>query len=250
VMAAGQKQWDAITTMSKELQDALMRLRYSDVPVVTAPFGLTLGGGAEIAMHADASRAHCELYMGLVEAGVGLIPAGGGCKEMLARALGHLPDDIDPFPYVQKIFMTIAMGKVSMSAEEARGYGFLRESDGVSLQRDSLIYDAKQTVLGLARAGYRRPRLRTFRLPGESGYATIRSALQQMRAAHQISDHDVVVGSKLAWVLCGGRCSPTARVTEQYVLELEREAFVSLCGEQKSQERMQYMLMNNKPLRN
>jgi 3-hydroxyacyl-CoA dehydrogenase len=227
-----------------------MRLRYSDVPVVTAPFGLALGGGAEIAMHGDAARAHAELYMGLVEAGVGLIPAGGGCKELLARALGGLPDAIDPFPYVQQIFMTVALGKVSTSAEEARAMGFLRETDGVTLQRDALLYEAKQTVLGLHRAGYRRPRQRTFRLPGESGYATLRSALQQMRAAHQVSDHDVVVGSKLAWVLCGGRCSPSVRVTEQYVLDLEREAFLSLCGEAKSQERMQYMLMNNKPLRN
>jgi 3-hydroxyacyl-CoA dehydrogenase len=188
--------------------------------------------------------------MGLVEAGVGLIPAGGGCKELLARALGHLPDAIDPFPIVREIFMTIALGKVSTSAEEARQMGFLRPSDAVSLNRDYLLGDAKQTVLGMARAGYTRQRERTFRLPGESGYATLRSALQQMRAAHQVSDHDVVVGSKLAWVLCGGRVSPNARVSEQHVLDLEREAFVSLCGEPKTQERMQHMLMNNKPLRN
>ena len=253
LVAAGQKNWAAIDGAAKELQDALSRMRYADVPVVTAPFGLALGGGAEIAMQGAAARAHAELYMGLVEAGVGLIPAGGGCKELLARALGHLPDGpspIDPFPFVQQIFMTIAMGKVSLSAEEARAMGMLRESDQVSLNRDHLLHDAKQTVLGLARAGYRRPRPRTFRLPGESGYATLRSALQQMRAAHQISDHDVIVGSKLAWVLCGGRVSPQTRVTEQYVLDLEREAFVSLCGEAKTQERMQFMLMNNKPLRN
>ncbi len=250
LVAAGQKDWAAIERAAKELQDACLRMRYADVPVVTAPFGLTLGGGAEIAMQGAFARAHTELYMGLVEAGVGLIPAGGGCKELLARALGSLPDAIDPFPFVQQIFMTVALGKVSMSAEEARGYGFLRESDPVTLNRDHLLYEAKQTALGLARAGYRKPRPRTFRLPGESGYATLRSALQQMRAAHQISDHDVVVGSKLAWVLCGGRVSPMVRVTEQHVLDLEREAFVSLCGEPKTQERMQYMLMNNKPLRN
>ncbi len=250
LVAAGQKNWQAIDDASRALQDALQRMRYAAVPVVTAPFGLALGGGAEIAMQGASARAHAELYMGLVEAGVGLIPAGGGCKELLARALGHLPDAIDPFPFVQQIFMTIALGKVSTSAEEARALGFLRESDAVSLNRDHLLYDAKQTVLGLARAGYRAPRPRTFRLPGESGYATLRSALQQMRAAHQISDHDVVVGSKLAWVLCGGRVSPSARVGEQHVLDLEREAFVSLCGEAKTQERMQYMLMNNKPLRN
>ena len=250
LVAAGQKNWDSIALASKELQDALSRMRYADVPVVTAPFGLTLGGGAEIAMQGAASRAHAELYMGLVEAGVGVIPAGGGCKELLARALGDLPDAVDPFPFVQQVFMTIAMGKVSMSAEEARGLGLVRATDSVSLSRDALLFDAKQTVLGLARAGYRRPRARTFRLPGESGYATLRSALQQMKAAHQISEHDLLVGSKLAWVLCGGRCNPSVRQTEQHVLDLEREAFVSLCGEPKTQERMQFMLMNNKPLRN
>lgn len=250
VMAAQQGNFKAIEEMGKSLQDGVMRLRYAGVPVVTAPFGLTLGGGAEVAMHGVATRAHAELYMGLVEAGVGLIPAGGGCKELLARKLGDLPDDADPFMFVKHIFMQIAMGKVSMSAEEARQMGMLAPSDQVTLNRDYLIEDAKQTALGLARAGYTPPRRRTFRLPGESGYATLRSSLQMMKEAHQISEHDVKVGSKLAWVLCGGRTVPTVRVTEQHVLDLEREAFLSLCGEPKTQERMQYMLMNNKPLRN
>jgi 3-hydroxyacyl-CoA dehydrogenase len=181
---------------------------------------------------------------------VGLIPAGGGCKELLARALGDLPDGADPSPYIQRVFFTIAMGKVSTSAEEARSMGFLSPRDQVTLNRDYLVEDAKQTALGLARAGYKAPRRATFRLPGESGYATIRSALQQMAAAHQISAHDVVVGSKLAWVLCGGKTSPSMKVSEQHVLDLEREAFVALCGEEKTRERIQYMLMNNKPLRN
>ena len=250
LVAAGQQNWALVDQASKSLQDALSGLRYADFPVVTAPFGLALGGGAEIAMQGDAARAHAELYMGLVEAGVGLIPAGGGCKEMICRALGDVPDAVDPFPFVQQVFMTIAMGKVSMSAEEARAMGFLRPSDGVTLNRDYLLHDAKETALGLYRAGYRRPRPRTVRLPGRSGYATLRSALQQMRAAHQISDHDVVVGSKLAWVLCGGDISPQTRVGEQHLLDLEREAFVSLVGEPKTQERMQYMLQNGKPLRN
>jgi 3-hydroxyacyl-CoA dehydrogenase len=250
VMAAGQGNWKAIEDMGRQLQDGCMRLRYASVPVVTAPFGLTLGGGAELSMHGAASRAHCELYMGLVEAGVGLIPAGGGCKELLARRLADLPDDADPFQWVKHLFMQIALGKVSTSAEEARQMGMLSASDQVTLNRDHLIYDAKQTALGLARAGYTPPRRRTFRLPGESGYATLRSSLQMMKEAHQISEHDVKVGSKLAWVLCGGRTVPTVRMTEQHVLDLEREAFLSLCGEPKTQERMQYMLMNNKPLRN
>jgi 3-hydroxyacyl-CoA dehydrogenase len=250
MMAANQGDWKTIDNMVAELHKSMQRLRYATVPTVTAPFGLALGGGAEIAMHGAAARAYCELYMGLVEAGVGLIPAGGGCKELLARHLGDVPDDLDPFVYVKKIFMQIAMGKVSTSAEEARAMGMLSASDGVTLNRDFLLHDAKQTALGMARAGYRPPRPRSFRLPGPSGYATLRSTLQMMREAHQISDHDVVVGSALAKVLTGGATAPTVRVHEQHVLDLEREAFVSLCGEPKTRERMQYMLMNNKPLRN
>lgn len=250
LMAAQQGNWKAIEDMINQLHGGLQRLRYASVPTVTAPFGLALGGGAEIAMHGAAARANAELYMGLVEAGVGLIPAGGGCKELLARHLEFYPDDADPFVMVKKIFMQIALGKVSTSAEEARAMGMLSPTDGVTLNRDFLIHDAKQTALGLARAGYRAPRQRTMRLPGPSGYATLRSTLQMMHEAHQISAHDVVVGSKLAWVLCGGKTVPSVRVHEQHVLDLEREAFLSLCGEEKTRERMQYMLMNNKPLRN
>jgi 3-hydroxyacyl-CoA dehydrogenase len=250
LMAAQQGNWKAIDDMGKGLQDGLMRMKYASVPVVTAPSGLALGGGAEIVMHGTATRAHAELYMGLVEAGVGVIPAGGGCKELLARALTDLPDDGDPFVHIKRIFMQIALGKVSMSAEEARAMGMLDPRDQVTFNRDNLLEDAKQTALGIYRAGYRAPRRRTFRLPGESGYATLRSSLQMMHAAHQITAHDIVVGSKLAWVLCGGKTSPNLRVTEQHVLDLEREAFVSLVGEEKTRERIQYMLMNNKPLRN
>jgi 3-hydroxyacyl-CoA dehydrogenase len=227
-----------------------MRLKYASVPTVTAPFGLTLGGGAEVAMHGAACRPHAELYMGLVEAGVGLIPAGGGCKELLARLCGDLPDDVDPFPFVKKAFMQIAMGKVSMSAEEARGMSMLAPHDTVTFNRDYLIEDAKQTALGLARAGYRAPRRRSFRVIGESGYATFRSNLMMMKEAHQVSEHDVKVSSKLAWILSGGGASTTVRLLEDEILPLEREAFLSLCGEEKTRERMQYMLMNNKPLRN
>ncbi len=250
VMAAQQGNFKAIEEMSKQLQDALMRLRYASVPTVTAPFGLTLGGGAEISMHGAASRASAELYMGLVEAGVGLLPAGGGCKELLARHLEFYPDDADPFVMVKKVFLQVGMGKVSTSAEEARAMGMLSPTDGVSLNRDFLLHDAKQTALGMARAGYRPRRPRTMRLPGASGYATIRSMLQMMHEAHQVSAHDVVVGSKIAYTLCGGQTVPSVRVTEQHILDLERESFLSLIGEEKTRERMQYMLMNNKPLRN
>jgi 3-hydroxyacyl-CoA dehydrogenase len=225
-------------------------MKYAGVPVVAAPFGLALGGGCEIALGAQAIRAHCELYMGLVEAGVGLIPAGGGCKELLARHLDSYPDDADPFVMVKKVFLQIALGKVSMSSEEARAMGMLSPSDGVTLNLDFLLHDAKETALGLARAGYRPPRQRTMRLPGESGYATLRSTLQMMHEAHQISAHDVIVGSKLAWVLCGGKTVPSVRVHEQHILDLEREAFLALCGEEKTRERMQYMLQFGKPLRN
>jgi len=201
-------------------------------------------------MHGAAARASAELYMGLVEAGVGLLPAGGGCKELLARHLEFYPDDADPFVMVKKVFLQVGLGKVSMSAEEARAMGMLSPTDGVSLNRDFLIHDAKETALGMARAGYRPPRRRTMRLPGASGYATIRSMLQMMHEAHQISAHDVVVGSKIAYVLTGGQTVPSVRVTEQHILDLEREGFLSLIGEEKTRERMQYMLMNNKPLRN
>ena len=250
LMAANQGNWKAIDQMSNELQQALQRLRYAQVPTVTAPFGLALGGGAEISMHGAASRASAELYMGLVEAGVGLLPAGGGCKELLCRHLEYYPDDADPFVMVKKVFLQVGLGKVSMSAEEARAMGMLSPTDGVSLNRDFLIHDAKQTALGMARAGYRPPRRRSIRLPGASGYATIRSMLQMMHEAHQISAHDVVVGSKIAYVLTGGRTVPSVRVHEQHLLDLEREGFLSLIGEEKTRERMQYMLMNNKPLRN
>ena len=249
-VAAGQKNWAQIEGVTRAFQDANMLLRYSAVPVVTAPFGLALGGGAEVAMHGDAICAHAELYMGLVEVGVGLIPAGGGCKELVARATANLPAGTDPFPFVRDVFMNIALGKVSTSAEEARERGLLDPRDHVSLNRDFLISDAKAIARAMAEVGYKRPRRRTMRLPGPSGAAALTSAVQMMKEAHQASDHDVKIGQKLAWIVCGGDCSARQDVSEQHLLDLEREAFLSLCGEQKTQERIQYMLMNNKPLRN
>jgi 3-hydroxyacyl-CoA dehydrogenase len=250
VMTASQQNWKMLEKSVDDFQQANMLLRNSPVPVVVAPFGLTLGGGAEITLHADAVRAHAELYMGLVEVGVGLIPGGGGCKEMLCRALAGLPDDADPFPAVKQVFQTIGLAKVATSAEEARAAGFLRETDGVTFNRDQLIYDAKQVALGLLRAGYRPPRPRLVRLPGPSGYANIRSSLQMMLEAHQILPHDLVVGSALAHVLTGGNTTPTVKLTEQHLLDLEREAFLKLCGERKTLERIQHTLKTGKPLRN
>jgi 3-hydroxyacyl-CoA dehydrogenase len=250
VMAASGGNWKMLEQVTGDFQQANMLLKYGPVPVVTAPFGLTLGGGAEVSMHSAITRAHAELYIGLVEVGVGLLPGAGGCKEMVCRALAGLPEDADPFPAIKQVFQTIGLAKVATSAEEARAAGFLRESDSITMNRDHLIYDAKQAALGLLRAGYRPPRPRVVRLPGPSGYANIRSSLQMMLNGHQILPHDLVVGSALARVITGGDTSPAIKVTEQRLLDLEREQFLKLCGEEKTRERMMYMLQNNKPLRN
>lgn len=250
VMSAMQGQFAMLEKVVADFQNANMLLRYGPVPVVVAPFALTLGGGAEVTMHADAVRAHAELYMGLVEVGVGLIPGGGGCKELLCRLLANVPDQADPFPAVQRAFETIGLAKVATSAEEARSLALLRENDTVTFHRDHLTHDAKQVALGLLRSGYRPPRPRLVRLPGPSGYANIRSSLQMMLEAHQIMPHDLCVGSALARVLTGGNTAPTVKLTEQQLLDLEREQFLALCGEQKTRDRMMYMLQNNKPLRN
>lgn len=250
LMAARAKQWDGIDQAVKNMQNAIMRLRNSDVPVVTAPFGMALGGGAEIAMGADAIRAHCELYMGLVEVGVGLLPSGGGCKELLFRAMSGIPDTMDPFAAIQKAFQAAAMAKVSMSAEEARENGFLAASDAVTMNRDLLIHDAKETVLGMARAGYHRPRPRTVRVAGEGGFAAFKAGLWAMEKGHAVSEHDRKVATAIARVFTGGAVAAGTVVDEQRILDLEREGFLSLIGEEKTQARMEFMLMNNKPLRN
>lgn len=250
VMLANQGNWTLLEQVIRDFQRATERLKYSAIPVVMAPFGLTLGGGTEVVLHGAAIHAHMELYMGLVETGVGVVPAGGGCKEMLGRLLAGWPEGTDPMPAIQNLFETLALAKVSGSAEEARILGFLQERDTVGLRRDSLLGQAKQLALGLARAGYLPPRPRLLRLPGPSGYATLRSRLLNYLVAHQITSHDVVVSSELARVLTGGQTSPTVLRTEQDILDLEREAFLKLCGEEKTRERMVYMLQNNKPLRN
>lgn len=246
------KNWDALDRAVRSFQAMTQRFRTLSKPVVAAPFGLTLGGGAEIAMGCDAIRAHVELYMGLVEVGVGLIPAGGGCLMLLERLLAGAPDDpqFDPGPAVQRAFTTIGLAKVASSAEEAQELGFLDPRDGISFDRDRLLHDAKQTVLGLARAGYRPPLPRRLRLPGPGGAATLEMMLYGMEQGHRISAHDRLIGRHLARVLTGGTCSPATPVSPQHVLDLEREAFLSLCGEAKTWERMNHMLQHGKPLRN
>jgi 3-hydroxyacyl-CoA dehydrogenase len=251
-LAAREKQWDQIDQMVKAFQDVCVRLKYSSIPTVAAPFDLTLGGGAEMALWCNRIRAHAELYMGLVEVGVGLLPGGGGNIEMLARTLEGAVDDAN-FPTEQMIrraLETIAMAKVATSAEEAREMMFLSATDGVTFNRKHVLAAAKAEALGMAQAGFTPPRRRTFRLPGKSAYATFEMALGSMRDGHFISDHDLKIALKVAHVMTGGDTSPRVRVTEQHLLDLERAAFLSLVGEEKTLERIAFMLETNKPLRN
>ncbi len=254
LMEAQEENWEDIELMVREFQRGTMSLRYSSKPVVTAPFGLVPGGGCEMVIHGDRVRASAELYIGLVEAGVGVIPAGGGTKEMLLRALDSIPkgmDDADPFPFVKRAFETIALAKVATSAQEARQLGFLREEDSISMNQDRLIEDAKQEVLALARGGYTEPQQRTDILAlGDSALATLKLGIHQMKRGGFISDYDAVIGEKLARILTGGDLNRPTRVSEQYLLDLEREAFLSLCGQPQTQARMAAMLKTGKPLRN
>jgi 3-hydroxyacyl-CoA dehydrogenase len=252
VMAAGQKEWGQITDMVKGYQDATQRLKYASVPVVVAPYGFTFGGGLELCFAADQVQAHVETYCGLVEVGVGLIPGGAGNMNMLWRALSAIPEgaNVNTYEYVTQTFKNIALAKVATSAVEAQHFGYFRTSDGLSFDKARQVTEAKGRVLGLAEAGYHPPTPRAFVLPGESGIATLSMIVDTLVAGGYASEHDALIARKLAVVLCGGLSGATHEVTEQEMLDLEREAFVSLCGEAKSQERMQYMLMNNKPLRN
>ena len=252
MMNAQAGNWDDIDKMIESFQQANQRMRYSSKPVVTAPAGLTLGGGAEVTMGGNAVQAAAETYIGLVEVGVGLIPGGSGTLQVLRNVFGrHAANkDLDPMQLLQGVFMTIGMAKVATSAEEGREMGFLNEWDGVSLNRSHVIHDAKQRVLGLQRSGFRAPRPTKFRLPGRSGIATVDAMLYGMQQNNQVSEYDHYIGKRLGEVLCGGDTSPTVLVTEDQLLDLERETFLSLCGQEKTQARMQHMLMHNKPLRN
>jgi 3-hydroxyacyl-CoA dehydrogenase len=254
LLEAQDENWEDLDLVARAFQDAVMSLRYSPKPVVVAPFNLALGGGCEMLLHGDRVRAHAEVYTGLVEVGVGIIPAGGGTKEMLLRALDSIPTgmgDADPFPFVKRAFETIALAKVSTSAEEARGYGYLRGEDTVSMNADRLIADAKQEVLALARGGYAPPQQRTDILAmGLPALSTLRLGIHQMLRGGFISEHDALVGEKLARILTGGDLNHPTRVSEQHLLDLEREAFLSLCGTRKTQERMAHTLKTGKPLRN
>jgi 3-hydroxyacyl-CoA dehydrogenase len=252
VMAAQQKKWDDIRQLGQKLQYAGQRMKYSSVPVVAAPYGMTLGGGLEICLAADAVQAASETYAGLVEVGVGLVPGGGGVMNLLWRALENIPEGVeyDVSAFVVQVFKNVALAEVATSAVAAQRKGYFRRGDGVSFDRARQLHEAKQRVIGMAEAGYHPPTPRAFKLPGESGMATLGLMIQTLVAGGFASEHDAKIARKVAEILCGGVSGASHAVTEDEVLELEREAFVSLCGEPKTQERMQYMLMNNKPLRN
>jgi 3-hydroxyacyl-CoA dehydrogenase len=250
LLEAQEGNWDEIDLMVRAFQGATMALKYADVPVVVSPAGLTLGGGCEVALHADRVQAAAETYMGLVEVGVGLIPAGGGTKEMLARAVESLPGGSDLLPAVQRVFETIGFGKVSTSGADARRLRYLRSMDGVTMNRERLMGDAKAAAIGRA-ADYVPPRPRTaIPVGGEGLQAALKLGVHLAWRAGRLSDHDVFIGRALARIVSGGDRPGAGTVTEQQLLDLEREAFLSLCGQPKTQARIAYTLKSGKTLRN
>ncbi len=259
LMAAQEEEWDDVDLAIRQFQGMTQAIKFSPKPVVSAPFGLTLGGGCEVSLHAAARQPYAELYMGLVEVGVGLLPGGGGCKEMLLRAVDSATsirpngrgESVELLEAMKKAFETIATAKVSTSADEARGLGFLSTSDRVTMNRERVLSDAKARAMELASSGYEPPVMRTqIPAPGENILATLKMGVYLMRQGDYISDHELKLGTKIAEVLCGGNITPGTPVSEQYLLDLEREAFKSLCGEKKTQERIQFTLKTGKTLRN
>lgn len=251
LMYAQEGEWDDIRWTVQSFQETLFKLKYFEKPVVAAPHAMTLGGGVEVCMPADQVQLAAETYYGLVEVGVGLIPGGGGVKEAVLRFTEDVTDPaVDLQPFINKAFETIAMAKVSTSGAEARKLGLARKTDGLSINRDFQLYDAKQAVLRLHEQGYQPLREKKIRVVGEAGAAVMKMGAYTMRQGGYISEHDEKIAKKLAHVLSGGDVPANTLVSESYLLEIEREAFLSLCGEPKSMERMQYMLTKGKPLRN
>jgi 3-hydroxyacyl-CoA dehydrogenase len=250
LLEAQEGNWDDLNLVVKAFQQMTMSLRYSAKPVVAAPFGLALGGGCEVCLGCDAVHSAAEVYTGLVEVGVGLIPAGGGTKEILARNLQRMPPGGDPLPFLRKAFETIALAKVSRSAPDAKRLGYFADSDSFSMNTDRLVQDAKNVVLRLSKT-YRLSQPRNdILLIGRAGFAHLQMGIFLMREAGYISEYDRKIGEKIAWMMTGGDLTQPAAVDEQFVLDLEREAFLSLLGEKKTQERIQHMLKTGKPLRN
>ncbi len=263
LMSVQEEEWDDVDLAIRQFQGMTQAVKFSPKPVVAAPFGLALGGGCEISLHAAARQPHAELYMGLVEVGVGLLPGGGGCKEMLLRAVDSAasirPDvpsnvrgeSVELLEAMKKAFETIATAKVSTSAEEARGLGFLSSSDRITMNRERVLSDAKARAQALLRAGYEPPVMRTdIPAPGENILAALKMGVYMMRQGEYVTDHELKLATKIAEVLCGGHVTPGTPISEQYVLDLEREAFKSMCGEKKTQERIQFTLKTGKTLRN
>jgi 3-hydroxyacyl-CoA dehydrogenase len=263
LMSVQEEEWDEVDLAIRQFQGMTQAIKFSPKPVVSAPFGLCLGGGTEISLHAAGRQPHAELYTGLVEVGVGLLPGGGGCKEMLLRAVDSaaasrgkvsgeaLAGSVELMEAMKKAFEAIATAKVAASAHEARGLGFLSDSDRISMNRERVLSDAKARALELARAGFEPPVPRTdIPAPGESLLAALKMGVHLMRQGDFITDYEVRLGGKIAEVLCGGNLTPGTPVSEQYILDLEREGFKSLCGEKKTQERIQFTLKTGKTLRN
>jgi 3-hydroxyacyl-CoA dehydrogenase len=259
LMTVQEEEWDEVDFVIRQFQNMTQAIKFSPKPVVIGSFGLCLGGGTEISLHAPARQPHAELYTGLVEVGVGLLPGGGGCKEMLLRAVktaeavrpGGRGESVEMMEALKKAFETIATAKVATSAEEARGLGFLSASDRITMNRERVLSDSKACALDLVRAGYRPPAPRTdIPAPGENILAALKMGVHLMRQGEYITEYEVKLATKIAEVLCGGNITPGTPVSEQYILDLEREGFKSLCGEKKTQERIQYTLKTGKTLRN
>ena len=265
LLAAQEGEWDDLAQVIHHFQQMTAAIKFCPRPVVAAPFGLTLGGGAEMCLHAARRQPHAETYMGLVEAGVGLIPAGGGTKEMLLRALDSAvalapPDPKDPpsrfaqsaelATALKRSLETIAMAKASTSATEARSLGLLSAADRITMNRERLLLDAKEQAIALSESGYSAPQPRVFAASGIAALATLETGIFLMGEAGYASEHDQKVARWAAYILAGGRVTPGALVTEQYLLDLEREAFLSLCGEPLTQQRIAFTLKTGRPLRN
>ena len=250
LLEAQEGNWDEVNLMIRAFQGATMALKHADVPVIAAPAGLALGGGCEIPLHAHRVQAAAETYMGLVEVGVGLIPGGGGTKEMLARAMDAAPESADVLPFVQRVFETLAFGKVSTSGPDARRLGYLRDADGISMNRDHLVADAKAAALARVRGHVPAQPRGAIRVGGEGVFAALKLGVHLAWRSGRITDHDALIGRKLAWVLAGGNLPRAGTLSEQQLLDLEREAFLSLCGERKTHERIAHTLKTGKVLRN
>jgi 3-hydroxyacyl-CoA dehydrogenase len=250
-MYAIEQEYDEIDMMIRTFQNTMMRARYSAIPVVVAPHGLTLGGGCELTLHADRVQAAAETYMGLVEFGVGLIPAGGGTKEMTMRFADAFEEGDIQTNALRNTFLTIGQAKVSTSAQEAFDLGFLRRGDKISVNKSRQIADAKAVALELANAGYTQPAKRKdIKVLGKSALGMIMVGANAMYSGGYISEYDKYISEKLGYIMCGGDLSSPTLVSEQYLLDLEREAFLHLCGQKKTLERIQHTLNTGKPLRN